>query len=146
VSSPLPRAYSSAELVAEGAGIGRRIVTDERLQEIGCGSWEKHRFATLEERDPLIAEAPNFLFAWAHYCTDGEGLDAAIDRLASFLRWTEGKNLVVVSHGCAGAILRSLYTGTDRTAMLHSRSNSQDRIHRLHDGEIAEIAVDVTAL
>lgn len=140
VSSPQPRALSSAELVAEAAGLDGRIVTDERLQEVGAGSWEKHHFATLAARDPLIGEAPNFLAAWAQYCRDGEGLDAAMDRLASFLHWAEGRALVVVSHGCAGSILRSLYAGADRVAMLQSHSAPQDRFHRLHDGKIEEIA------
>jgi probable phosphoglycerate mutase len=139
VSSPQPRALGSAEIVAEHAGIAAPIVTDARLQEVGCGSWEKHRHASLVERDPLIGEAPNFLSAWALYCTDGEGLDAASDRLASFLNWVEGKDLVVVSHGCAGSILRSLYTGADRAGVLQSRSVPQDRFHRLHDGKIDEV-------
>jgi probable phosphoglycerate mutase len=140
VSSPQPRALSSAELVAEAAGLNGRIVTDERLQEVGCGSWERHHFATLAARDPLIGEAPNFLAAWALYCRDGEGLEAASDRLASFLHWAEGRALVVVSHGCAGAILRALYVGADRAALLQSHSAPQDRFHRLHDGAIEEIA------
>jgi probable phosphoglycerate mutase len=141
VSSPQPRALSSAELVAEAAGLGSWIVTDERLQEVGCGSWEKHRLATLAARDPLIGEAPNFLSAWAHYCRDGEGLEAACDRLASFLRWAEGRSLVVVSHGCAGSILRALYAGTGRATMLQSHSAPQDRFHRLHAGAVEEIAI-----
>jgi probable phosphoglycerate mutase len=141
VSSPQGRALASGEIVAAHAGVNRPIVTDARLQEIGCGSWEKHRIASLKERDPAIGDAPNFLAAWAQYCTDGEGLDAASDRLASFLNWAEGKDLVVVSHGCAGAILRSLYTGADREALLHSHSAPQDRFHRLHDGKIEEIPV-----
>ena len=140
VSSPQPRALSSAELVAEAAGFDGRIITDERLQEIGCGSWEKHRFAMLAQRDPLIGDAPNFLSAWAQYCRDGEGLEAASDRLASFLRWAEGRSLVVVSHGCAGSILRALYVGADREAMLQSHSAPQDRFHRLHEGTVEEIA------
>jgi probable phosphoglycerate mutase len=141
VSSPQPRALISAELVAAAAGLDSRIVTDERLQEVGCGSWEKHRFATLAQRDPLIGEAPNFLAAWARYCRDGEGLEAASDRLASFLRWADGRSLVVVSHGCAGSILRALYVGADRAAMLESHSAPQDRFHRLHEGTVEEIAV-----
>jgi len=141
VSSPQPRALTSAGLVAEAAGFNRKIVTDERLQEVGCGSWERHHFATLAARDPLIGDAPNFLAAWARYCTDGEGLEAASDRLASFLRWAEGKALVVVSHGCAGSILRSLYVGTGADDMLSSGSVSQDRFHRLHAGVVEEIAV-----
>jgi broad specificity phosphatase PhoE len=140
VSSPQPRALGSAEVVAEHAGIAGPIVTDARLQEIGCGSWEKHRWASLAERDPLIGKAPNFLAAWAQYCTDGEGLDGASDRLASFLNWAEGKDLVVVSHGCAGAILRALYAGVDLAGLLQTRSARQDHFHRLHDGEVEEIA------
>jgi len=146
VSSPQPRALGSAEIVTEHAGIAGPIITDARLQEIGCGSWEKHRIASLIARDPRIGEAPNFLAAWALYCTDGEGLEAACDRIASFLNWAKGKDLVVISHGCAGAILRGLYADAKRDGLLQSHSVAQNRFHRLKGGDIEEIAVDVTAL
>jgi probable phosphoglycerate mutase len=139
ISSPLARAASSAEIVREAAGIEQPIVIDQRLQEVGCGSWEKHHFDTIAARDPLVGDAPCFLAAWAAHCSDGETLDEALARLSGWLGWAEGRKLVVIGHGVAGSLLRGLYAGVDRQAMLQSRSAAQDRFHRLHDGMIEEI-------
>jgi probable phosphoglycerate mutase len=144
VASPLPRALASAELVREAAGINPPIVTDERLQEVGCGSWEKHHFETLARRDPLIGEAPCFLAAWAHYCSDGEGLDAALLRLSGWLGWAEGRKLVVVGHGVAGSLLRGFYASLGRDELTRLRSAPQDRFHRLHEGTVEEILCSVS--
>lgn len=140
ISSSLPRAVATAEIVHKAAGFEKPLLTDERLLEVGCGSWEKHHFATLAERDPLVAAAPCFLAAWANYCSDGETLDEALARLSGWLEWAEGRNLVVVSHGVAGSLLRALYSGADREELLQLHSVQQDRFHRLHEGELEEIA------
>ena len=140
LSSPLPRAAASAEIVRETARLDRPVIHDHRLQEVGCGSWEKHHFDTIGARDPRVAAAPCFLAAWASYCTDGESLDEALARLSGWLGWAEGRKLVVVSQGVAGSLLRALYSGADRDEMFRARSVSQDRFHRLHDGRIDEIA------
>lgn len=139
VSSPLPRARLSAAIVAEAAGIDGPIIEDERLQEVGCGSWEKQQFAALAESDPAIGEAPNFLYAWARHCPDGEMLEEACDRLASWLDWARGRSLVAVGHGCSGSILRALFAGSDRDVLLRCRSSPQDRFHALHRGGVEEI-------
>ena len=140
IASPLVRAATSAEIVREAMGIEQRVIHDHRLQEVGCGSWEKHHLDTIGARDPRVGAAPCFLAAWASYCTDGEQLDEAIARLSGWLGWAEGRNLVVVSHGVAGGLLRALYAGVGRDRMLEMRSVPQDRFHRLHDGHVEEIA------
>lgn len=141
IASPAPRALESAQLVREEAGIARPVITDERLQEVGCGSWEKHHFASICARDPLIEDEPTFLSAWANFCTDGEGLDAAVERIWGWLRWAGTRDLVVVGHGGSGAILRALYAGEGRDSMLAYHSARQDVIHRLDHGWVEEIPV-----
>ena len=86
---------------------------------------------------------PCFLAAWARHCTDGEGLDAAMERLWGWLCWARNRDLVVVSHGVAGSILRALYAGEERDAMLRYHSARQDRFHRLDMGWVEEIAVSL---
>jgi probable phosphoglycerate mutase len=140
LSSPLGRAVASAELVRAELGWERPLVTDARLEEVGCGSWERHRYASLKERDPRLGEAPCFLAAWAHYCSDGERLDDALARLSGWLDWARGRRLVVVSHGVAGGLLRALYGGLGREEMFAMHSVAQDRFIRLHEGRIEEIA------
>ncbi len=141
LSSPQPRAFESAKIVREEARIDKLLITDARLQEVGCGSWEKHHFASICARDPLVEAEPTFLSAWANYCTDGEGLDAAIDRLAGWLKWAGSRKLVVVGHGVAGSILRGLYVGEQRDGLLKLHSSPQDRFHRLHMGWAEEVIV-----
>lgn len=142
IASPQDRAHQSALIVREAAGISRPVITDARLQEVHAGSWEKHHFASICARDPLVEAEPCFLSAWAKHCTDGEGLDAAMERLWGWLRWAGNRNVVVVSHGVAGSILRALYVGEEREAMLRYHSAPQDRFHRLHGGWVEEVAVD----
>jgi probable phosphoglycerate mutase len=141
ISSPQERALQSAQIVREAAGIVGPVITDARLQEVSCGSWEKHHFASICARDPMVEAEPCFLSAWAKHCTDGEGLDAAMERLWGWLRWAGNRNLVVVSHGVAGSILRALYVGEEREAMLTYHSARQDRFHRLDNGWAEEVVV-----
>jgi len=141
ISSPQRRAHESALLVRDASGLDRPVITDARLQEVGCGSWEKHHFASICARDPLVEDEPTFMSAWANHCTDGEGLDAAVERLWGWLRWAGNRDLVVVGHGVAGSILRALYVGDGRDAMLGYNSARQDVIYRLDMGWAEEIPV-----
>jgi hypothetical protein len=120
--------------------VGRPIVTDNGCRKSAAGRGNGTDFATLERRDPLIGEAPNFLAAWAQYCSDGEGLEAATDRLASFSALGGGQVA-----GRRQPRLRRLDLALPlpwrrSRAMLHGHSAPQDRFHRLHQGAIEEIA------
>jgi probable phosphoglycerate mutase len=141
VTSPQRRAYDSALLVREAARMDKPVIADARLQEVGCGSWEKHHFASICARDPLVEDEPTFMSAWANHCSDGEGLDAAVERLWGWLCWAGNRDLVVVGHGVAGSILRALYVGEGRDAMLRYNSARQDVIYRLDMGWAEEILV-----
>lgn len=141
LSSPQPRAHQSALILREALGQEGPVITDARLAEVGCGSWEKHHYASICARDPLVEEEPTFLSAWAHHCLDGEGLDDAVERLWGWLRWAGNARLIVVGHGISGAILRALYTGEGRDAMLLHHTIEPDCIHRLERGWVEEIAV-----
>lgn len=139
ISSPQQRAMDSAQLVRAAAGIDRPVISDARLVEVGCGSWEHHHFASIRARDPLVEDEPTFISAWAHHCVDGEPFDDAVERLWGWLRWANNRKLVVISHGVAGSILRALYVGEGRDAMLTYHSAQQDRFHRLERGWVEDI-------
>ncbi|WP_169053457.1 histidine phosphatase family protein [Alteraurantiacibacter aquimixticola] len=141
IASPQERAMTSARLMRDAAGIDRPVIPDARLQEVGCGSWEKHHFASICARDPLVEDEPCFLSAWANYCTDGEGLDVAVERLWGWLCWAGKRDLIVVGHGVSGSILRALYAGEERDGMLRYHSARQDVFHRLDMGWVEEIPV-----
>jgi len=53
VSSPLPRAVQSAEIISRGAG-GIEIVTDDRLEEVRYGDWEGKEWGTLSTLRPML--------------------------------------------------------------------------------------------
>ncbi len=139
VSSTQPLAHESARIVRDSVGLDKPVVTDARLQEVGCGSWEKHHFASICARDPMVEDEPSFISAWANYCTDGEGLDAAVERLWGWLRWANNRKLVVVGHGVAGSILRGLYVGDGVPEIMRYHSAGQDVIYRLDKGWAEEI-------
>ncbi len=140
IASPQARAQESALLVRAAAGIDKPVIADARLMEVGFGSWEKHHFASICGRDPLVDAEPTFISAWAHHCVDGEAFDDAVERLWGWLRWAGNRKLVVVGHGVAGSILRALYVGEGREAMMAYHSAQQDRFHRLERGWVEEIA------
>lgn len=141
LSSSSQSAIDCARIVREAAQIERPVIADARLQEVNFGSWEKHHFTTICERDPLVAEAPSLLSAWAHYCRDGESLDDAIERLWGWLCWAGSQDLVVIGHDIAGSILRTLYSGGAKKEVLACRPVGPDVIHQLSGGWMQEISV-----
>ena len=141
ISSPLGPAWKSAEIMRQAAGLERPVISDARLQEADFGSWERHTWPKICERDPLIGEAPTFLSAWAHFCSDGESMDDAVSRLWGWLRWAGDRNFLVVSHGVAGCILRVLYNGGGKPEMFAASQTPPEVIHRLDMGWIEEITL-----
>jgi len=102
-SSPLQRAYRTAEAIAEAVGLAPEI--DEALSEYHLGSWEgktyddlrhEHRFWHHISRDPDFA--PH----------GGESLRQVTDRVSRALlriaRSHPGERVIVVAHGGAFSI------------------------------------------
>ena len=93
-SSPLRRALETAQIIANDL----HIIVDERLAEIDHGLWQGRTKAEIASRwpeqweqwskEPLGFTAP---------C--GESAARVRERLESFLRTIEGKNILCVSHG-----------------------------------------------
>ena len=136
---------ASARLVREGAGIVAEPVTDERLMEIGCGSWERCTRPELAAANPAFTGKPSFLHAWRDLCPDGERLEEAMERASDWLAWAEGQRLVAVAHGAIGIVLRALHAGTEVDEMLMMPC-PQDRIYCLSGGVVSEIGpIDIQA-
>ena len=101
-SSPLARAFETAEIIARESG---EVVPMSGLAERHGGVLEGHTWAEQEERNPEFArrflslpEEERWAFAGAE--TDGEVMarfEAALDKIRS--RHPEGARIVVVSHG-----------------------------------------------
>ena len=104
-SSPLARAYGTAEIIARESGFGSEVVPVRGLIERHGGVLEGHSWAEQEERNPDFArkflslpEEERWAFAGAE--TDEEVMarfEAAMDEIRS--RHPEGARIVVVSHG-----------------------------------------------
>ena len=140
VASPIGRARRTAEIIA--AQLGRHPATlrfDDRLKEISLGSWDGLL------RKEIVARAPEVFaehgpFGWYFHTPDGERYDEFAGRIADWLAAVGEGPLIVVAHGVVTRVLRGLYGGLPRDRALRLEV-PQDRIFRLADGTIEDIAV-----
>jgi broad specificity phosphatase PhoE len=135
VASPLGRARHTAEIIAACLGRARPPRLDARLREVSLGAWDGLRRKEVRARlGPRFAE-----WEWYFLTPDGESYDAFAGRLAAWLGDAGDGPLIAVCHGVATRVLRGLYAGLPRAAALRL-AVPQDRIFRLSDGAIEEIA------
>jgi broad specificity phosphatase PhoE len=136
-SSPQPRALTTARIIIEAAGLDVAVRVDERLAEVGGGSFEGLT------REAVLARAPGqpahgILLLGA---PDGEGYAAVGERLRAWLADVAGAGPAVhlaVSHGGTGRILRGLALGLERAA-LEALPTPQDALFRLEGGRETRI-------
>jgi probable phosphoglycerate mutase len=116
-SSPLQRAFETAEIVASPHGL--QPVPVEALSEVDVGSWEGLTRAEIEERFP--AQFARWL-AYEQGWDDGETYDEMGARvLAALLELAaahEGDEILVVSHG---GPVRAAYALADRITHAEAR-------------------------
>ena len=99
VSSPLPRAVQSAEIISRGVG-AIEIITDHRLEEVRYGDWEGKVYHQLIQEESYV----NYRKAPLESATPGgetirqvqERGVAAVDAAVTVHR---GKRVLFVSHG-----------------------------------------------
>ena len=108
-ASPTGRALQTLAIVAEHLGLDwHEARTDERLTEIGMGSWGGRYYAdVVEEVGPVIL--PGGLLKCA---PDGERYDAIAARVSGWLADTNddlGDRLVIM-HGISSRVLRGVMT------------------------------------
>jgi broad specificity phosphatase PhoE len=135
VASPIGRARRTAEIIARCLGHTAALRFDERLREISLGSWDG-----LDRRDIRSRMGASFEeFEWYFQTPDGESYDGFAGRIAGWLADREGGPVIAVSHGVVTRVLRGLYANLPRAEALRLPV-PQDRIFRLGDGSIEEIA------
>jgi broad specificity phosphatase PhoE len=137
-ASPLGRAAHTARIIQAETGLNEPVL-DDRLREIGMGSWEgltEEDIAMVSPDLPQRADRYNIFFS----APDGEGLAVFTARLQSWLdeALSDARPRVAVSHGIAGKVLRGLYLGLDIEQALKLDS-PQDAIFRLDGGQIEKI-------
>jgi phosphoserine phosphatase len=133
ISSPLPRAVQSAEIIARGVG-GIEILTDDRLEEVRYGAWEGKTYFQLVKEESYI----NYRKAPLESLTPGgetirdvqaRGV-AAVD--AAIIAHC-GKRLLFVSHG-----------DIIRTVLCHYMRIDLKHFHRLRVDNATFSAVEVS--
>jgi broad specificity phosphatase PhoE len=137
VASPTGRARRTAEIIAECVGRTAPLRFDDRLREISLGSWDGLDRREIRSRMGGMFEE----FDWYFETPDGERYDEFAGRIAGWLA-DEGERpgpVIAVCHGVVTRVLRGLYAGLPRADALRL-AVPQDRIFRLADGGIEEIA------
>ena len=132
LASPLPRAWRTAEIIAEACGLAPAV--DERLAEVDCGAWEGRTWPEVAVGERASQSSKHWIFD----APGGESFEAISTRIGGFLASLEpepDRRLVIVSHGAAGRILRGLYAGLDREEILDLEV-PQDAVYRLQNGQI----------
>lgn len=134
VSSPQGRARRTAEII--NARLGLPLGLDDRLREISLGAWDGLLIGE------VLHKLPPGAGVWERqlHAPGGESFEAISARIADWLAEIEasGRRIVAVSHGMAGRVLRGLYGGYSRQAMLEL-DVPQDAVFRLSEGRIERI-------
>jgi broad specificity phosphatase PhoE len=139
VSSPIGRARHTAEIIRDCLSRTAPLHFDDRLREISLGSWDGLDRAEIAALRPGIFDGDGY-HEWYFATPDGETYEGFAGRIAAWLDEAADRQLIVVTHGIVTRVLRGLYAGLPRAAALRLPV-PQDRIFRLADGAIEEIAV-----
>ena len=135
ISSPLGRALSTAEIIASKIGLTpAEIRLEDRLREISFGNWEGKTWTEVKETD---AQAYNSRLEdrWTVRSPGGENYQDVAERLQSWSTGLNNETLVVISHGCAGRILRTIHANLDRDET-PNLSENHESIFLLADGGV----------
>ena len=136
--SPLGRTRDTAAILARHRPFSP-VSFDSRLQEVTTGSWDGLDHAGIEAGWPGRLDGCT-AFDWYFRSPDGEGYEAACERFRDWLRGVEGP-VVAVSHGLAGRLIRGVYLGLSRDAVL-CLPVPQDVVWHLCDGTVRAVAMD----
>ena len=148
-SSPLSRAFETAEIIRDRTGFAGQVVPVEGLSERNGGILEGHTWAEQEQRNPELAK--KFLAIpeeerWALVGAEtDEEVIARFEEALSFIRTLHpgGSRIVVVSHGgVMRAFLRELF-GPEVLPGAQRAANAS--ITRLQWGEMGPRLLEVAS-
>ena len=117
-ASDIPRAYSTAKIIAEKHGLS--VTKEEDLREINGGVWETMKF------DDIVIEYPEEYAVWKHdlgncTCPGGESVrhlqqrvNGAIERL---VRQNAGKTVLIGTHATPVRVMACIWKGLDITTI-----------------------------
>ncbi|ENJ1735017.1 histidine phosphatase family protein [Vibrio parahaemolyticus] len=135
-SSTLGRALQTSQIVCEELNYSYENLNKEpRLKEFSLGEWEQRTIPSLEQEVPNLL-AQNDWYLQAPNC---ETYESVRERLSSWLSdVTHDEDIVVVSHGLTGIVLRGLLLGMDYT-QVWLQDLPQDAFFIIEDGRITRV-------
>ncbi|ENY6496103.1 histidine phosphatase family protein [Vibrio parahaemolyticus] len=135
-SSTLGRALQTSQIVCEELNYSYENLNKEpRLKEFSLGEWEQRTIHSLEQEIPNLL-AQNDWYLQAPNC---ETYESVRERLSSWLSdVTHDEDIVVVSHGLTGIVLRGLLLGMDYT-QVWQQDLPQDAFFIIEDGRITRV-------
>ncbi|EGR2274642.1 histidine phosphatase family protein [Vibrio parahaemolyticus] len=143
-SSTLGRALQTSQIVCEELNYSYENLNKEpRLKEFSLGEWEQRTIPSLEQEVPNLL-AQNDWYLQAPNC---ETYESVSERLSSWLSdVAHDEDIVVVSHGLTGIVLRGLLLGMDYT-QVWQQDLPQDAFFIIEDGRITRVnCVDAVAV
>ncbi|EGF43687.1 putative phosphoglycerate mutase family protein [Vibrio parahaemolyticus 10329] len=135
-SSTLGRALQTSQIVCEELNYSYENLNKEpRLKEFSLGEWEQRTIPSLEQEIPNLL-AQNDWYLQAPNC---ETYESVRERLSSWLSdVAHDEDIVVVSHGLTGIVLRGLLLGMDYT-QVWQQDLPQDAFFIIEDGRIIRV-------
>lgn len=113
-ASPTGRTLQTMSILCEHLGRDWHATRrDDRLVEIGMGSWDGRFYADIvAEQGPIYSEAHN---VFTRVAPGGESYAQVRERAAAWIAALDGdSDRLVVTHGVTAVVLRALLTGTGR--------------------------------
>lgn len=138
VCSPLGRCRQTAAEIAKIVAFNPdQIEFDERVKERSFGRWEGQTLSDIKTND---AQSYRLTRAnrWDVPPPNGESYAMVATRLESWLSDVQGQSLVLVSHGCAGRILRGIYANL-APEEIYSLDEPHDAIYKLENNQVSRI-------
>ncbi|WP_342578466.1 histidine phosphatase family protein [Psychrobacillus sp. FSL K6-2843] len=142
ISSPLGRAVESTKIICETIGYEfSKVKIDIRLSEVAVGSWAGLTLEQIEVGWKNNMENTN-LYNWYFNSPDGESYDTVVKRLSSWFKDIENlPNVIVVSHGLTGRVLRGVYSNLSKEEALKLEV-SQRTFFKLSEQNVHKISSD----
>ncbi len=139
IASPLGRAYQTAVIVAEAAGLDPVAVEPSAaVKEHTWGEWDGLRPDEIAARDPARWRERQ-ADKWRIAPPGGESYAVSAARMRPWLEEFGGDaDLIVVSHGAIGRIMRGGYLGLKPAETLQLQE-PQDQVFEFVDGKIIEL-------
>src|SRR5258705_491198 len=137
VSSPLPRARTTMEIILDALRLPRDYDTDPRLMEINLGDWSGLTDDEARARDPQMWDS-RVNDKWnVRVPGGGENYAMVAERIIEWAKALD-RDTVAISHGAATRILRGLFLGFSWKQM-SDLDEPQDCVFRDRNGTLTRL-------